>query len=86
MVEIHYEYCGKPRRVYAKYESMNMTGSVKDRMAAHILRRAYESGELSPGDAIVEASSGNTGGNVTQGQWRWPYKIEPGGAQPADEV
>jgi len=61
MVEIHYEYCGKPRRVYAKYESMNMTGSVKDRMALHILGRAYETGELKPGDTIVEASSGNTG-------------------------
>ncbi|MFG0252206.1 MAG: PLP-dependent cysteine synthase family protein, partial [Phycisphaerales bacterium JB038] len=40
---------------------MNMTGSVKDRMAAHIVRTAYETGQLKPGDSIVEASSGNTG-------------------------
>ena len=52
---------GQPRRLYAKYESMNMTGSVKDRMALHILRRAIERGELRPGAVIVEASSGNTG-------------------------
>ena len=36
---------GEPRRVYAKAESLNMTGSIKDRMALHIIRRAYESGE-----------------------------------------
>jgi cysteine synthase A len=60
-LEIHYRYDGQPRRVYAKYDVMNMTGSVKDRMAAHILLAAYESGELHPGDSIVEASSGNTG-------------------------
>jgi len=61
LVEIHYRIDGQPRRLYAKYESMNMTGSVKDRMALHILRRAAERGELHPGTVIVEASSGNTG-------------------------
>jgi len=61
LIEIHYRYNGQPRRLYAKYESMNMTGSVKDRMALHILRRAVERGELKPGAVIVEASSGNTG-------------------------
>jgi cysteine synthase A len=52
---------GKPRRVYAKAESLNLTGSIKDRMALHILRHALESGELKPGGLIVEATSGNTG-------------------------
>ncbi len=61
LLEIEYRFDGQPRRVYAKYDSMNMTGSVKDRMAAHIMRTAYESGELKRGDSIVEASSGNTG-------------------------
>jgi cysteine synthase A len=60
-LEIHYRLEGKPRRLYAKYDLMNMTGSVKDRMAAHIVKKAYESGELQPGDLIAEASSGNTG-------------------------
>ncbi len=61
LLEIHYLHNGKPGRVYAKYESMNMTGSVKDRMALQILGSAYASGELQPGDTIAEASSGNTG-------------------------
>ena len=61
LLEIRYRLDGRPARIFAKYEVMNMTGSVKDRMAAHIIRRAYESGEMQPGDSIVEASSGNTG-------------------------
>ncbi len=52
---------GQPRTVYAKYESMNLTGSIKDRMVLSIFREAYASGALKPGDTIVEATSGNTG-------------------------
>ena len=52
---------GEPRTVYAKLESMNWTGSVKDRMALHIFRRAYQSGALRPGALVIEATSGNTG-------------------------
>jgi cysteine synthase len=52
---------GRPRTVYAKAENLNLTGSIKDRMAFHILRRAYERGKLNPHDWIVEATSGNTG-------------------------
>jgi len=61
LLEIHYHLDGNPGRIFAKYELMNMTGSIKDRMASHIIRRAYDSGALKPGDAIVETSSGNTG-------------------------
>jgi len=52
---------GHLRTVYAKCEQFNLTGSIKDRMALHILARAYEQGRLGPGDPIVEATSGNTG-------------------------
>ncbi len=61
LLRIELEYRGLDLEVYAKYEAENMTGSVKDRMAAHILRRGYECGALRPGDTIAEASSGNTG-------------------------
>ncbi len=61
LLEVLYRFDGRERRLYAKYESLNMTGSVKDRMACHILGEAYASDELQPGDTIVEASSGNTG-------------------------
>ena len=54
-------YRGTQRRVYAKAEHLNFTGSIKDRMALHILRRGYETGGLEPGAPIAEATSGNTG-------------------------
>ncbi|OGS40119.1 MAG: cysteine synthase [Elusimicrobia bacterium RIFOXYD12_FULL_66_9] len=55
------ELDGAPRRLYAKAESFNLTGSIKDRMALHVIARAYERGELAPGAPIAEATSGNTG-------------------------
>jgi cysteine synthase A len=61
LLTLHYRLDGRPRRLFAKYEAMNMTGSVKDRMAIWVLRRGCERGALGPGDLIVEASSGNTG-------------------------
>jgi cysteine synthase A len=61
LLGIEFSYRGRQRIVYAKCEQLNLTGSIKDRMALHILKKAYESGELQPGDTIVEATSGNTG-------------------------
>ncbi len=52
---------GQPRVVYAKAEHLNLTGSIKDRMALYILERAYREGRIRPGDVIAEATSGNTG-------------------------
>src|SRR5579859_1348641 len=47
--------------VFAKLEYLNPGGSVKDRAAIGIIRRAEENGKLSPGGTIVEATAGNTG-------------------------
>jgi cysteine synthase len=49
------------RTVYAKAEHFNLTGSIKDRMALHILQCAYATGAIHPDGTIVEATSGNTG-------------------------
>ena len=61
LIAIDYTFRGERRRVFAKSENLNMTGSVKDRMALHLLRCAYERGAIHPGDLIIEATSGNTG-------------------------
>lgn len=61
MLAIDVEFRGRGRRIYAKAEHLNFTGSIKDRMAAHIIRRGYETGRLEPGATIIEATSGNTG-------------------------
>ncbi len=47
--------------VYVKLEFMNPGGSVKDRMAVHIVDKAEKAGHLKPGGTIVENTSGNTG-------------------------
>ena len=48
-------------RVLVKLESANPTGSMKDRAALAIVRRAAQSARLQPGDTIVECTSGSTG-------------------------
>ena len=61
MLAIEFRFRGRPRVLHAKAEHFNLTGSIKDRMALHILRRAYAEGRIAPGDTIAEATSGNTG-------------------------
>lgn len=61
LLEIKFNYKGEQRTVYAKAEYYNITGSIKDRMAFHILQKAYSKGLIKPGDRIIEATSGNTG-------------------------
>jgi cysteine synthase A len=61
MLAIAYRFGGVRGVIHAKLEHCNLTGSIKDRMAFHILRRAYAEGAIRPGDAIIEATSGNTG-------------------------
>lgn len=61
LLRIHFRYRGGERDLYAKFEQHNLTGSIKDRMALHIIRTAIDQGRLAPGDTIAEATSGNTG-------------------------
>jgi len=61
LLGIRFAFRGRERVIYAKAEHLNMTGSIKDRMAFHILKRAYQENHIQPGDTIAEATSGNTG-------------------------
>src|SRR6266511_473444 len=61
LLAIHFTFRGERRVIYAKAEHINMTGSIKDRMAFHILKKAYQTAQIRPGDTIGEATSGNTG-------------------------
>ena len=47
--------------ILTKLEGNNPAGSVKDRPALSMIRRAEERGEIKPGDTLIEATSGNTG-------------------------
>jgi cysteine synthase A len=61
MIEVCYSYRGESRRIFAKCEQANLTGSIKDRMALTILEAGLRDDAIRPGDTIVEVSSGNTG-------------------------
>ncbi len=61
LLRIEYKYQGEKRIIYAKAEYYNLTGSIKDRMANHIINQSYKDGTLKKGMTIVEATSGNTG-------------------------
>ena len=47
--------------LYVKVESFNPMGSVKDRLALNVIETAEKSGDLKPGQTVIEATSGNTG-------------------------
>ncbi len=64
LLAVDLSYRGQRRVIYAKAENLNMTGSIKDRMALHILEEGYAKRALKAGDRIVEATSGNTGISV----------------------
>jgi cysteine synthase len=61
LFEIDITFRGKSFLVYAKAEHLNMTGSIKDRIALHIMREAYSANIIKPGYRVIEATSGNTG-------------------------
>ncbi|MBO4516351.1 cysteine synthase family protein [bacterium] len=61
MIKINYEYEGKAGSIYTKLEFYNYSGSIKDRIAFHIIENEIKNGNLKEGQAIVEVTSGNTG-------------------------
>src|SRR3954451_25254608 len=64
LVRLHKLVGAKDAAIYAKCEFMNPGGSIKDRMALHILDKAEREGRIKPGSTIVENTSGNTGMGV----------------------
>ncbi len=61
--------------IYAKAEYLNPGGSVKDRVARHMIEQAEKRGELRTGMTIAEATSGNTGIGVTFVGVRKGYRV-----------
>ena len=61
LVQINFRYKNRNLKVYSKLEYYNYTGSIKDRVALYMLKKAYTDNKLKENDIIVEATSGNTG-------------------------
>jgi [CysO sulfur-carrier protein]-thiocarboxylate-dependent cysteine synthase len=63
-------------RLWAKLESANPTGSIKDRVARSLIENAEEKGLISPGQTILEPTSGNTGISLAMICSRKGYKLK----------
>jgi [CysO sulfur-carrier protein]-thiocarboxylate-dependent cysteine synthase len=63
-------------RIWAKLESRNPTGSVKDRVARALIEDAEEKGAIGPGQTILEPTSGNTGISLAMICSRKDYKLK----------
>jgi len=63
-------------RIWAKLESRNPTGSVKDRVARALIEDGEERGALSPGQTILEPTSGNTGISLAMIAARKGYRLK----------
>lgn len=61
LIKINYQHQNETKSIYAKLESYNLTGSIKDRVVYYILNRAKQRNELKENMPIIEATSGNTG-------------------------
>ena len=61
LVELKRIGAGRGNVLLAKLEGNNPAGSVKDRPALSMIRRAQERGDVKPGDTLIEPTSGNTG-------------------------
>ncbi|HBE12894.1 MAG TPA: cysteine synthase [Clostridiales bacterium] len=61
LLEMRFSYQQIEYRIFAKDERYNYSGSIKDRVALHILLHGYEQGLLNKDDVIIEATSGNMG-------------------------
>lgn len=61
LVELEHIPTNPNVKIYCKLEGQNPGGSVKDRAAYSMIKRAMDRGDLKQGDRVVEATSGNTG-------------------------
>ena len=61
MIKIECKYKNKEINIFAKLEYYNLTGSIKDRVAYYMINEAKKRGKLKERQAIIEATSGNTG-------------------------
>lgn len=64
LVRLERLMAGAPGTVLAKMEWMNPGGSIKDRLAVHLVNVAERNGDLRPGGTIIEPTSGNTGAGL----------------------
>jgi cystathionine beta-synthase len=76
MIRLNRIAADSPAEIYAKLEMMNPMGSIKDRIARHMVEKAEAEGRLRPGDTIVDNSSGNTALGLAMVSRLMGYKLK----------
>jgi 2,3-diaminopropionate biosynthesis protein SbnA len=66
LIKLSKLFQGAKFNLYAKLESLNPGGSIKDRPAVSIIKHAFDSGQIKPGSVVIESSSGNMGVGLAQ--------------------
>jgi len=75
MVKLNRFGAGLGHNILAKCEFLNPGGSIKDRIAWHMVTEAEKEGRLKPGDTIIEATAGNTGVGLAMAAALKGYKL-----------
>ena len=57
MIRIRYRLDGQEQSVWAKLEAYNLSGSIKDRLAAHVITKSTANGTLKPGPVVMGANA-----------------------------
>ena len=91
LLAIDYEFQGRRRTIFAKCEHMNLTGSIKDRMALHILRRAHAEGQIIDPDAeaiseAIQARKGVIAGEGTKTKPKAVLGLFRGSSRPREKM
>ena len=75
LLAIRFSFRGKERVIYAKAEHLNMTGSIKDRMAFHILKKAYQEGEFNRATRSPKRPAATPGFHSPRLDGHWDTKL-----------
>ncbi|MDR7131058.1 cysteine synthase A [Algoriphagus sp. 4150] len=76
LIRLNRLFPDSPQRIFAKMESFNPGGSIKDRTALQLITHAMENGKLKKGDTVVESSSGNMAIGLAQTCKYFGLKLE----------
>ena len=77
MIRIRYKLDGREGFVWAKLEAYNLSGSIKDRLAAHVITKSTANGTLKPGQPIVENGQSAEENQVSRTSSSWCSSVLP---------
>ncbi len=74
LLGIHFTYRAQRRTIYAKSEQLNLTGSIKDRMALHILKKAYTRDRFTRATRLQKLPAATRASRLPPSAARWAIR------------